>query len=163
MIQVTDTLAFIHSKNVVHRDLKPANIMLIQKENQPGIVKLLDFGIALMKFQTRLTQTGILVGTIHYIAPEQITGNCYSIAGDIYSLGITFYEMLVGKPAFAMETITDLVEKIINDPPPEPKQLRPEIPDSLNHLIMKMLSKEPSQRPLAGNVLSVLKTMANES
>jgi tetratricopeptide (TPR) repeat protein len=162
MMQVTDALAFIHSKNIVHRDLKPANIMLIQKDNLPGLVKLLDFGVALMKFQTRLTQTGILVGTIHYIAPEQITGNQYSAASDIYSLGITFYEMLVGEPAFTAETITEVVERVINEAPKEPRQLRPEIPDSLNHLIMKMLSKEPSHRPLAGDVLSALKKMAKE-
>ncbi|NIM17460.1 MAG: protein kinase, partial [Candidatus Aminicenantes bacterium] len=73
----------------VHRDLKPANIMLMDnnKNESSTVVKLLDFGVALMKFQTRLTQSGMLVGTINYIAPEQITDNLYSPASDVYSLG----------------------------------------------------------------------------
>ena len=159
MMQVTDALAFIHSKHIVHRDLKPANIMLIRRDNRSNGVRLLDFGVALMKFQTRLTQTGMLVGTIHYAAPEQITDNLYSAAGDVYSLGIIFYEMLVGRPAFPQETITALVEKILDEVPKAPNQFHPEIPGELNHLIMQMLSKQPAQRPTAGEVLSALKKM----
>lgn len=159
MKQVTDALAFIHSKNIVHRDLKPANIMLIRQDGRSNGVSLLDFGVALMKFQTRLTQTGMLVGTIHYAAPEQITDNLYSAAGDVYSLGIIFYEMLVGRPPFPQETITALVEKILDEAPKAPDQFHPEIPGELNHLIMQMLSKEPAQRPAAGEVLSALKKM----
>jgi tetratricopeptide (TPR) repeat protein len=163
MMQVTDALAFIHSKNIVHRDLKPANIMLMDnnKNESSTVVKLLDFGVALMKFQTRLTQTGMLVGTINYIAPEQITDNLYSPASDVYSLGITFYEMLVGKSAFTADTITAVVEKILDESPKEPGQLRPEIPEVLNHLIMQMLAKKPVQRPLAGDVLTLLKKIEN--
>jgi tetratricopeptide (TPR) repeat protein len=164
MIQVTDALAFIHSKRIVHRDLKPANIMLTDnnKNGTSDVVKLLDFGVALMKFQTRLTQTGMLVGTIHYIAPEQITDNLYSAASDVYSLGITFYEMLVGKSAFTADTITDVVEKILDEVPKEPGQLRPEIPEKLNQLIMHMLAKEPARRPSAGDVLITLKNASNQ-
>jgi tetratricopeptide (TPR) repeat protein len=163
MIQVTDALVFIHNKRIVHRDLKPANIMLINnnKSGTSTVVKLLDFGVALMKFQTRLTQTGILVGTIHYIAPEQITDNLYSAASDVYSLGITFYDLLVGKSAFPAITITAVVEKILNEVPKEPAQLRPEIPEELNQLIMHMLKKEPAQRPSAHDVLITLKNTSS--
>lgn len=162
MIRISETLAFIHSKNIVHRDLKPANIMLVPddpNEGKTGTVKLLDFGLALMKSQTRLTQTGILVGTIHYIAPEQIIENLYSPAGDIYALGIIFYEMLVGKPPFHQDTITAIVEKILGEPPRAPNLERLEIPEALNHLILQILSKEPDRRPSAGDVLLALKGM----
>lgn len=156
MIQVTDALAFIHNKDIVHRDLKPANIMLIEKDGKTDFVKLLDFGVALMKFQTRLTQSGMLVGTINYIPPEQITENVYSPAGDVYSLGITFYEMLVGTPAFPADTITAVVEKILDEIPQPPAGLRPEVPEELNRLVMQMLSKNQAQRPLTQDVLNSL-------
>jgi len=157
MIQVTDALAFIHERNIVHRDLKPANIMIINENETSSRVKLLDFGVALMKSQTRLTQAGILVGTINYTAPEQISENLYSFASDVYSLGITFYEMISGKVAFNAETITSVVEKIMNEAPPPPIRFRPEIPALLNDLVMKMLSKEPGLRPSSMEVLSTLK------
>ena len=162
MTQITDALAFIHAKSIVHRDLKPANIMLVPDETRGGVVKLLDFGVALTKFQTRLTQSGILVGTLHYIAPEQITDNLYSSASDIYSLGITFYEMLVGEPAFPADTITGVVEKILEEIPKEPKQRRVDTPDALNRLILDMLAKKPEQRPAAQDVLTILKGMEKE-
>ena len=71
--QITSAIAFIHSKKIIHRDLKPANIMLIEKDGDPLFVKLLDFGLARQKFQTQVTKTGQIVGTISYMAPEQIT------------------------------------------------------------------------------------------
>jgi len=157
MIQITDALAFIHSKNVLHRDLKPANIMLIEKDYHSNFVKLLDFGVALMKFQTRLTQTDIRVGTIAFTAPEYITNNLYSPACDIYSLGMVFYEMLTGKSAFEAEILTAVVEKILRTSPREPGKLRPDIPGELNRLIMQMLSKVPAQRPPAANIVTTLK------
>ncbi|MCP4218678.1 MAG: protein kinase [bacterium] len=164
MIQIAEALAFIHSKDVVHRDIKPSNIMLVPGQDRTHLVKLLDFGVALMKFQTRLTQSGVLVGTISYTAPEQITDNCYSSAGDVYSLGITFYEMLTGDPAFRGETITAVVEKIIDQLPDEPTNSRPDIPVALNRLIMQMLCKDPDRRPTSTRVLEELKLLpAKES
>lgn len=156
MKQMTDALVLIHSKNVIHRDLKPANIILIEKDGDPNFVKLLDFGVARMEFQTRLTRTGFLVGTINYMAPEQITDKLYSFAGDIYSLGIIFYEMAVGHHAFQGDTITDVVEQILDTTPVEPIHSRSEIPKELSQLIMQMLSKKPDQRPIAEVVLSSL-------
>lgn len=160
MEQVAGALAFIHSRNIVHRDLKPANIMLVDHEGNPGFVKLLDFGVALMAAQTRLTQSGMLVGSIHFTAPEQITENSYTTAGDIYSMGITFYQMLAGQPAFTGDSITALVEKILDKLPPEPGQLRPGIPEELNRLIMAMLSKMPGKRPSSNSIAKSLELLA---
>lgn len=159
MEQITDALAFIHEKNIVHRDLKPANIMLIRHDGRRDYVKLLDFGVALMKFQTRLTQSGNLVGTISYTAPEQITSNRYSPASDVYSLGVIFYEMLTGRLPFHGDNITAVVEKIIDDIPGEPIALRSGILGELNRLIMKMIAKIPAQRPLASEVLRLLEKL----
>lgn len=160
MKQVAGALAFIHKKSIVHRDLKPANIMLIEKDGKANVVKLLDFGVALMEAQTRLTQSGILVGTINYIAPEQITKNLYIPAGDIYAMGMIFYEMLVGRSAFPRDTLTAVVEKILAETPEPPIKLCPEIPEELNLLIMQLIAREPAQRPSAEDVLSHLKKLS---
>jgi tetratricopeptide (TPR) repeat protein len=156
MIQAAGALAFIHEKTIIHRDLKPENIMLIEQDGGPDMVKLLDFGLARTRFQTRLTRTGVLVGTVSYMSPEQVTGQPSSAASDIYALGIVFYEMLTGRHAFQGDTITDIADKILKSAPEEPKQLLPDIPHVLNRLVMKMLSKEPEQRPSAERVLKTL-------
>jgi serine/threonine-protein kinase len=130
--------------------------MLIEQDGGPDMVKLLDFGLARTRFQTRLTRTGVLVGTVSYMSPEQVTGQPSSAASDIYALGIVFYEMLTGRHAFQGDTITDIADKILKSAPEEPKQLLPDIPHVLNRLVMKMLSKEPEQRPSAERVLKTL-------
>jgi tetratricopeptide (TPR) repeat protein len=159
MIQLADALAFIHSKNIVHRDLKPANIMLAGKDGTGDVVKLLDFGLARTRFQTRLTRTGILVGTVNYMSPEQVSGLPSTPACDVYALGIIFYEMVTGRHAFPGDTITEIADKILASNPDEPKQYRPEIPAALNRLITQMLSKEPTQRPSAASVQDMLKAV----
>jgi tetratricopeptide (TPR) repeat protein len=156
MIRIADALAFIHEKSIIHRDLKPENIMLTQRDNGPDLVKLLDFGLARTRFQTQLTRTGILLGTIAYMSPEQVTSRPSSTASDVYALGVVFYQMLTGRPAFDGDTITDIADKILRSTPEEPKKFSPEIPDILNSLIVKMLSKEPEQRPPAELVLQTL-------
>lgn len=154
MLQLAGALSFIHEKKVVHRDIKPANVMLT-----PGNIKLLDFGLALAEFQTRLTQSGILVGTINYTAPEQITENIYSAASDVYSLGVTYYEILTGQLPFPAESVTMVIERILDTQPGEPVKLRPEINPELNVLVMSMLDKSPSNRPSAADVLDRLTAM----
>lgn len=169
MIQITRALVFVHAKNVVHRDLKPANIMLIKTGEQPGngstdlfpAVKLLDFGLALVKFHSRLTNSGILVGTIHYIAPEQITESSYTAAGDIYALGMIFYQILTGVPAFPGDNLTAVVEKILDTPPIAPRHLSSQIPPGLDQLILSMLEKDPKNRPTAPQVLDALESLRN--
>ncbi|MCP5049333.1 MAG: tetratricopeptide repeat protein [bacterium] len=153
MIQVSDALAMIHGKNIVHRDLKPANIMLIEREGDPNFVKLLDFGLAMMKFQTRITRTGILVGTVNYMSPEQLTGAEYSRAGDVYSLGVTFYQMVTGRLTFPGDTVNTIMKQILDQSPIEPGRLRPDLPVELNRLILDMLTKDSDSRPLIRDIL----------
>lgn len=161
MIQVTDALANIHSKNIIHRDIKPANIVITEKNGDTSFIKLLDFGLSKMKFQTRFTQSGVIIGTINYVAPEQIVDFKYSSASDIYSLGIIFYEMATGKPAFPGDSMPAIVDQILNRKPESLSQFRPEIPAALNRLIIQMISKNPNQRPTAEFVLHKLKNIAN--
>ncbi|MDQ1354895.1 MAG: hypothetical protein QG657_5204 [Acidobacteriota bacterium] len=152
MAQVTDALAKIHSKDIVHRDMKPDNVMLIERDNDPNFVKLLDFGLAKMQHQTRLTQTGMVIGTINYMAPEQIAGTEISGATDIYSIGVMFYEMLIGKKPFDGDTSIDIMKEIIEKIPMEPIRFREEIPQELNELVLRMMSKKTVERPTAQEV-----------
>lgn len=155
MIQIASAVMFIHEKKVVHRDIKPANIMLLPGTGSQYLVKLLDFGVALAQSQTRLTQSGLLVGTINYLAPEQITENLYTAAGDIYALGVTFYEMITGTSPFPGESVTIVIEKILDNLPPELLTL-PGIPGDLSRLILQMMDKTPQRRPSAAQVLNTL-------
>jgi tRNA A-37 threonylcarbamoyl transferase component Bud32 len=157
MEQIADALVLIHGKDIVHRDLKPSNIMLIERDGDPNYVKLLDFGLAKMKFQTSLTSSGILVGTLNFVAPEQLTDSQYSPAGDVYSLGVTFYEMVTGKIVFPGDTATDIMKQVLDKSPVEPNRFRPDIPPLLNDLIMKMMSKKKDLRPPVQDVLETVK------
>ncbi len=157
MIQVADAMTKIHAKNIIHRDLKPDNIMLIQKDQDPNFVKLLDFGLAKMQYQTSLTQTGIVIGTINYLSPEQISGKGSSPASDIYALGIIFYEMLTGEKPFIGETTIDIMKQIMDKTPIEPQRFRDDISPRLNHLIIRMLDKDIKLRPVIYDVLAYLK------
>jgi tetratricopeptide (TPR) repeat protein/tRNA A-37 threonylcarbamoyl transferase component Bud32 len=149
MKQILDALTFIHGKNILHRDLKPANIMLIESDDNRDYVKLLDFGLAKMEFETRLTQSGDFLGTLEYVPPEQIINAETSPAGDIFSLGVTFYRMLCGQKPFTGETALDIMRQIINKEPPGILEIRPGIPELLNIQVMTMLAKDPGQRPSA--------------
>lgn len=156
MIQMAGALSFIHEKKIVHRDIKPANVMLTADKDGGLKIKLLDFGLALAEFQTRLTQSGILVGTINYTAPEQITENNYSAASDVYSLGVTYYEIITGQPPFPSPSVTTVIERILDTHPERPDTIRSGLPPELTGLIMKMLDKSPSERPSAADVLEQL-------
>jgi len=162
MIQIADALAKIHSKNIIHRDLKPDNIMLIEKKGDPNFVKLLDFGLARTQYQTRLTQTGIVIGTISYLSPEQISGKKSCAAGDIYALGTIFYEMLTGVKPFIGETTIDIMKQVLDKIPVEPLRCRDDIPRELNHLVMKMLEKEIKSRPVIIDVLVYLQDIESK-
>ena len=157
MLQITSALGKIHSKSIIHRDLKPDNIMLIEKDGDTNFVKLLDFGLAKMQYQTRLTQTGIVIGTINYMAPEQVEGKGSFAASDIYALGIIFYEMLTGERPFMGETSIDIMKQILDKSPIEPIRFRLDISFELNDLIMKMLEKNIKSRPIITEALEQLK------
>lgn len=160
---VVRALQHIHSAGIIHRDIKPANIMIlrdgIDPEGEPRLkpdaVKLMDFGIAGDKILTRLTMTGARVGTPIYMSPEQARGLKIDHRSDIYSLGLVFYEMLTYQTAFKGGYEAIVHQQIFQTPPP-PRQLNLEIPKALDTLIMRMISKEPEDRPRLEEVLEVL-------
>jgi tetratricopeptide (TPR) repeat protein len=161
LIQVSDALVFIHSQNVIHRDLKPANIMVMEKDGDPDFVKLLDFGLARMEFQAKLTQSGNFVGTLEYISPEQLLDAETSPANDIFSLGVTFYHVLCSESPFPGDTPIDIMRGIIKGEPAPPSRFRPEIPDTLDRLVMRMIDKTPDRRPPAQDVLEALNSIGS--
>lgn len=160
MRQIAGALTAIHRKKIVHRDLKPDNIMLVEKNNDPLFVKLLDFGLAKAQTFSRLTETGIVIGTLSYLSPEQIKESAFSSASDIYSLGVTFYEILTGIKPFFGESSLDIMKEILNKDPVEPVCLRDDVPEELNRLIVRMMEKEPQDRPWIKDVCSILEKIS---
>jgi len=129
-----------HKQGLVHRDIKPGNLLI----TPDGNVKITDFGIARVANQVSLTQTGQVMGTVQYLAPEQATGKPATASGDIYSLGIVAYEALAGKRPFKGETQMAIAMAQINDTPPP---LSSEIDSRLVKLVMDCMAKKPDQRP----------------
>ncbi len=139
---VLDGLAYAHSQGLVHRDLKPANIML----TRTGQAVLTDFGIAQIMGNAQLTVPGALMGTSHYMAPEQgLTGQS-DARSDLYALGIVLYEMLTGYPPFEADTPLAVLMKHLNDPLPLPTRLDPGLPPFFEHILLKALAKAPDDR-----------------
>ena len=159
MLQIADALLTIHMKNIIHRDLKPENIILIHKGQNPFFVKLLDFGLATTQSLSRFTETGLVVGTIFYLSPEQVTGGQLSVSSDVYALGIIFYELLTGRKPFVGETTIDIMKQILEKEPIAPETFEPRINRSLSDLVMHMLKKNPNLRPDIGQVHNVLQAM----
>lgn len=145
--QLLDALSALHSQHIIHRDLKPENVMLVSREGEAFLVKLLDFGLAKSQSLPTLTRTSMVMGTISYMAPEQLFHSVYSLAGDIYSMGIIFYEMVTKEKPFKGETTGEIMFEILNKVPSSPKALRPDLPDNVNQLILNMINKEPQKRP----------------
>ena len=160
MVQLADALNGIHAMNIIHRDLKPENIKLVEKDGNPYFVKLMDFGLAITQYMSRLTETGIVVGTIFYLSPEQISGGSLTTASDIHGLGVIFYEMLTGVKPFIGETTIDVMKQIIGQKPIDINTYRPGLDRSLTDLIMFMLQKKPHLRPTAQIIYTVLKNLA---
>jgi serine/threonine protein kinase len=143
--QVADALSFAHRKNVIHRDIKPANILF--QDQQPLVA---DFGIALAVTaagEGRLTETGISLGTPHYMSPEQATGqDNLTPCSDIYSLGAVLYEMLTGEPPHTGATVRSIIAKLLSEEPTRPRTLRPSVGRELDSAVMKALAKDPVDR-----------------
>ena len=150
MLQIIDALQAIHGQNIVHRDLKPENIMVSERHGQRYFVKLLDFGLAITPAQSRLTMSGVVMGTIRYLPPERISDGTSSPAGDIYSAGVILYEMVTGSKPFWSEATGEVIHRILKTYPLPPIEISHEIPRELNALIMAMIDKDPAQRPAAG-------------
>jgi len=142
MASVCDAVDYAHQRGMIHRDIKPANIML----NTQGQVILMDFGIAKIVGGQRHTATGAVVGTAMYMSPEQIRGEQPDRRSDIYSLGVTLYEMVSGQPPFQADSAMTLMMMHVNDPVPDPRKLNPEVPDVLIAIINKALAKNPNDR-----------------
>lgn len=142
--QILKGLEFSHSRNIIHRDIKPANILITKKNN----IKLSDFGIAKVFGKQGLTKTGMLLGTPWYTPPEQILGQKVDFRSDLYSVGVTFFEMLTGTVPFDSETNSDFqIQKAhLETPPPRPSIYNPEIGSKVEKFILKALQKKPEKR-----------------
>ena len=140
--QVLTALEYAHSRGVIHRDIKPSNIMV----TPGGQVKVLDFGLALTAPDARLTMTGALVGSMHYIAPEQILGEGHDERSDLYAVGVTLYEMITGKLPIEGTNYVQVMAGLLRDSPVPPSQLNPLIPPRFSAVVMKALAKEKRER-----------------
>ncbi len=144
-MQVALGLARAHELGVVHRDIKPANIYLVRRKLDLDYVKILDFGVARIEADMRITGQGTIVGTPEYIAPEQVRSPVAVPSADLYSLGCVLFEMLTGRLLFEGK-ITMLLVKHLNDPAPAPSQLVPSIPKAIDELVLRLLKKDPAER-----------------
>lgn len=131
-----------HRMGVIHRDIKPSNLML----NTHGIVKVMDFGIAKVIGERGLTRTGSQVGTVYYMSPEQIKGEKVDVRSDLYSLGVTLYEMLTAHVPFASNTDFRVLTDHVQTPPPLPSTFYPYIPKGIENIVLKALEKNPDDR-----------------
>lgn len=141
-VQALEGLQHAHRKNIFHRDIKPSNIML----TPDGVVKLMDFGIAKVAGEQKMTQVNKIVGTVEFMAPELIQGRDASNASDIYAAGVTMYEMLSGKLPFESDTDFNLMQAILKERVKSPEKMNPSIPKALGDIIMKALEKNPASR-----------------
>ena len=141
-IQIAKALECAHKNNIIHRDVKPQNILVTES----GLVKVTDFGIAKSSTSATITNTTTIMGSAHYLSPEQAKGTFIDLRSDIYSLGIVLYEMVTGILPFDGESPVTIALKHIQSEPVEPKKHNASIPDSLNNLIMKSISKESINR-----------------
>jgi serine/threonine-protein kinase len=142
--QALDALSYAHQQGIVHRDIKPANMML----TVDCVVKLMDFGIARAggSEPAKLTQTGSTLGSISYMSPEQVKGANVDHRSDLYSVGISLYEMVTGEKPFHGESSFSIMAAHINEMPRPPVELRPELPEGLNEIILTAIAKTPEQR-----------------
>lgn len=160
-VELCRGLGYIHRVGIIHRDLKPDNVMVTDQ----GHVKLTDFGLAReVAPDTVLSQTGTMVGTLAYMAPEQIAGRRVDARSDLYALGAILYHLMTGRPPFSTGDWASAIQAILDDPPVPPLDINPGMPKSLSDLIMLLLDKSPEARlQSADDVLEVLEQLALEA
>ena len=160
MLQLTDGIAHAHDSYIIHRDIKPQNIMIMEN----GLVKITDFGIAMAMNATQLTQTNSVMGSVHYLPPEQATGKGSSVKSDIYSLGILMYELITGTLPFKGENAVEIALKQMKEPLPDVTLYNPEIPMSIENILLKATAKNPKNRYVdARSMHKDLETCLDES
>ena len=156
MEQVLSAVTTAHAHGIIHRDLKPQNILIDENKN----VKITDFGIAVAVSQDSLTQTNTLMGSVHYLSPEQARGSIATKQSDIYSLGIILFELLTGKVPFEGETAVSIALKHFREEIPSVREQNKEIPQALENVIIKATAKEPAERYSSVNEMAAdLKTV----
>ncbi|MFM9916055.1 MAG: serine/threonine-protein kinase [Rhizobacter sp.] len=148
--RVANALAHAHTQGVVHRDVKPANVMV---DLASGVVKVTDFGIARITDSSR-TRTGMVLGTPSFMSPEQMSGRRVDGRADLYSLGVMLFQLLTGQLPHRAESMAKLMYAIANEPAPDLRALRPEIPEALALLVARALSKQPEARHADGRQLA---------
>ena len=142
MLQLTSAVACAHDSYIIHRDIKPQNVMILED----GRVKITDFGIAMALNSNELTQTNSVMGSVHYLPPEQANGSGSTIKSDIYSLGILMFELLTGKLPFKGENAVEIAIKQMKEPIPSVIETNPNIPQSVENIILRACAKNPRNR-----------------
>ena len=142
MLQLTSAVACAHDSYIIHRDIKPQNVMILED----GRVKITDFGIAMALNSNELTQTNSVMGSVHYLPPEQANGSGSTIKSDIYSLGILMFELLTGKLPFKGENAVEIAIKQMKEPIPSVVDINPNIPQSIENIILRACAKNPRNR-----------------
>lgn len=142
MLQILSAVKVAHQHQIIHRDLKPQNILI----DKQGNVKITDFGIAMALSETSITQTNSLLGSVHYLSPEQARGGMATQKSDIYALGIVLYEMIMGKVPFDGESAVSIAIKHLQTTVPSVKEQNPDIPQSIDNIILRSTAKDPFLR-----------------
>lgn len=148
-VQIAQALKSAHNSGIIHRDIKPQNILI----DKYGLAKVTDFGIARVSSNATITYTSSILGTVHYISPEQAKGKIVDEKSDLYSLGAVMYEMATGKVPFDADNSVGIAVMHIQDKAKPAKDLNPNLSDHLNYIIMKLLEKEPANRFLNASEL----------
>ncbi len=141
-IQIASALETAHKNNIIHRDIKPHNIII----TEDGVAKVTDFGIAKAVSNSTITAFGTTIGSVHYFSPEHARGGYTDAKSDLYSLGVVMYEMVTGRVPFDSDTPVSVALKHMQETPVEPIVLKPELPKSVNDIIMKAMKKDPEER-----------------